>query len=280
MSLKVILGTANAVIDPTSTYGAITQPTASWYAPKDAVVGTVYENPDGSVTIHFQSVEWAYSGSDDSTDVYQVCIVDVDNTILYFGERREGQTIANVLDVYVADRMMITIPKIVAQSPPMAMALTREAEMLSQYLASLTGGLALSTSIAIPAIGVNPSSQTAGTINGTAIDLRDFNRVMWVLGVGSVGDAGTVDAHIEQSADGSSGWTTLASSAITQVTASNKWVTLETRHSSLGSGQHFARFVLVIGVNPVLVSLVPIATTPVQPASDEDDASVVQRKSA
>lgn len=136
----------------------------------------------------------------------------------------------------------------------------------------------LTQGLSIPAAELDPVSQAAATVTSGAVDLAKFRRAMFIVMVGNVGGAGTVDAKIQQSATGSSGWSDVTGSAITQITASNKIATLEIRADQLSSGQRFVRLSLTVGTNAVLIAVLPIGGEAVQkPGNANDIAAVTQR---
>ena len=136
----------------------------------------------------------------------------------------------------------------------------------------------LSQALSIAGAEIDPVSQAAATVTSGAVDMAKFHRALFVLMVGSVGDAGTVDAKLQQSANGSSSWTDVAGSSITQVAASNKIVTLELRYDQLTPGQHYVRLSVTVGTNAVLITALPLGGEAIQkPGSANDVAAVAQR---
>jgi hypothetical protein len=108
--------------------------------------------------------------------------------------------------------------------------------------------------------------------------MSKFKRVMFVLMVGSVGAAGTVDAKLQESATSGGTYTDIASSNITQITASNKIVTLEIRADQMT--KQFCRLSVTVGTNAVLISAVGLAgEANFKPGSKSgaDIAAVAQR---
>lgn len=59
------------------------------------------------------------------------------------------------------------------------------------------------------AVSLPPASRTAATANGTAVNLRNYHAASVVFSTGSLG-GGTATPTIEESADGSTGWTAIA----------------------------------------------------------------------
>jgi hypothetical protein len=108
---------------------------------------------------------------------------------------------------------------------------------------------------------IDPVSQANGAGSGliSGIDMSKIQRLLFVLQIGSVGGAGTVDAKIQESASSGSGYADCSSSAvgpisITQVTASNKVVTLEIRADQLSAGKRYVQLFVTIGGNAVLIA--------------------------
>jgi hypothetical protein len=136
----------------------------------------------------------------------------------------------------------------------------------------------LSQALCLAGTEIDPVSQGAGTVLTGGVDLSKFKRVLFVLQVGSVGGAGTVDAKLQQSSALASGYADIAGSNITQVTASNKIVTLEIRSDQLTGSNRYVRLSVTVGTNAVLISAVALGGEAVEkPASANDIAAVAQR---
>jgi hypothetical protein len=145
------------------------------------------------------------------------------------------------------------------------------------YTEQLSQGLSLGAA-------VNPVSQGVGTADSGGIDMQQFRRAIFVIEVGAVGGAGTVDAKLQESnaSNFGSGVTDVAgngivtTASITQITAGNKQATIEIRAGQLT--KRYVRCRLTIGGNAVLVSCTPIAgEANHKPGNANDDASVAQR---
>lgn len=75
-----------------------------------------------------------------------------------------------------------------------------------------------------PAVGTVPAAVAAGTRNGSAIDRSGFSSCVLVAQTGAVAgspSAQSLDAKLQESADGATGWTDIAGAAITAVTAAS-----------------------------------------------------------
>lgn len=73
-------------------------------------------------------------------------------------------------------------------------------------------------------LGVAPQSASAGTINGAAIDRLGFGSAVLVAECGAATGAPTtrtVNSKLQQSADGSTGWTDVTNAATPTLSADN-----------------------------------------------------------
>lgn len=130
---------------------------------------------------------------------------------------------------------------------------------------------------------LDPVSQAAGTTTPmTDIDMSLVRRLMIILQIGSVGASGTVDAKLRASKTAGGAYTDITGAAITQVTVSNKVVTIEIRDDELpgivGAGYRYVQLSLTIGANAVLVAGVALGgEAEHKPAKANDIAAVTQR---
>ena len=126
---------------------------------------------------------------------------------------------------------------------------------------------------------LHSQSLGAGTDNSiTNIDFSKVERMMWIIDVGSVGAAGTVDFKLQESKTSGGTYQDIAGTAITQVTASNKVVTVELRADQLDAGYRYVRHNLVIGTNAVQVCVLALGgEAEYKPAKSQDIATVAQR---
>ena len=138
----------------------------------------------------------------------------------------------------------------------------------------------LSQALSIAGTEIDPVSQAAGTVTTGGVDISKFHRAMFVVMVGSVGAAGTVDAKLQTSpvSNFASGVADVTGSNITQVTAGNKVVTLEMRADQVPAGARYARLSVTVGTNAVLIAALAIGSeAALKPASANDVAAVAQR---
>src|SRR5438132_168501 len=100
---------------------------------------------------------------------------------------------------------------------------------------------------------LDPVSQGVGTTTPmTDIDMSKYRRLMIVLQVGAIG-TGTVDPKLRESKTSGGTYQDVTGGGITQVTASNKVVTIEIRAGMLDAGYQFVQLSLTIGTAAVLV---------------------------
>lgn len=70
-------------------------------------------------------------------------------------------------------------------------------------------------------VSIRPQTLTASA-NGIAVDTQGYEEAVALLEVGAVsGTSPTLDVKIQESADGSTGWTDITGKAFTQVTVSD-----------------------------------------------------------
>jgi hypothetical protein len=93
---------------------------------------------------------------------------------------------------------------------------------------------------------IRPQSATSN-VNGSAVDTSGYNSAAVVLEVGAVsGTNPTLSVKIQESADGSTGWTDVDGAVFTQVTSANNSQIL--RVEGLGtSRQRYLRAVATLG---------------------------------
>jgi hypothetical protein len=127
---------------------------------------------------------------------------------------------------------------------------------------------------------MDPASTNAGTTQPiTDIDMSKVRRVMFIINIGSVGGAGTVDVSIKESKTAGGSYQALTNAvAITQVTTSNKIVTVELRDDQLDAGYRYVQVNLTIGANAVVLGMTCLGgEAEAKPAKAQDIAAVAQR---
>ena len=107
--------------------------------------------------------------------------------------------------------------------------------------------------------------------------MQKFRRALFVILTGTVTAGGSLSAKLQESADGSTGWTDIAGAALAAITASNKAATLELRADQMT--KRYVRATLTeTGVQNVVCSCVALGGSAVEkPGSAQDVAAVTQR---
>jgi hypothetical protein len=103
---------------------------------------------------------------------------------------------------------------------------------------------------------IKPQAAGAGTINGPAIDRLGFLSAVLHVGTGDVSgspSAQTVDAKLQESADGATGWTDISGAAISQITSANAQAEKDV---SLSGAKRYIRAVVTVsftgGTSPTI----------------------------
>lgn len=124
---------------------------------------------------------------------------------------------------------------------------------------------------------IDPVSQAPGTVYTDAIDMRYWERVVFVVSVGALGASATVDFDVCEGTT-TSPTTSITGKSITQLTKastdSNKQALVEVRAEELDPANRYIRGKLTVGTAASLVSVVALGTGYHKPASDYDLASV------
>jgi hypothetical protein len=116
--------------------------------------------------------------------------------------------------------------------------------------------------------GINPVDQAAGTVNGGSIDRSGFLSCVLHLACGAASGAPTaqtVDAKLQESADGSTGWSDITGAAVTQLTADNTESQVDV---DLGTVKKFIRAVVTVGFTGGTSPSIPVAATVVLGGAD------------
>lgn len=94
---------------------------------------------------------------------------------------------------------------------------------------------------------VTPRAAVAGAINGTAIDTEGYSDAVAIVTVGATTgtpDSFTVAAKVQESADGSTGWTDVTGAAIATVTAASKTGEIAVPIASRAAAARYIRVVV------------------------------------
>ena len=123
---------------------------------------------------------------------------------------------------------------------------------------------------------VNPANNNNATANSAAIDMSKFHEAMFILLLGAVDN--TTDFKLQESTDGSTGWSDISGKAITQLggTDDNKQAVINLKTAEMS--KRYARGV-VTNVNGTtnIVAMVALGQRPrIGPASSDNLTSVAQ----
>lgn len=112
----------------------------------------------------------------------------------------------------------------------------------------------------VPKGGFFPISQAAGTVNGPAIDRSGkLSGILIALCGAATGTPTTqaVDAKLQDSADGSTGWADITGAAVTQMTADDS---IQRVNVKLDTARQFIRVQLVVAFTGGASPEIPIAS--------------------
>ncbi len=102
--------------------------------------------------------------------------------------------------------------------------------------------------------GITSQLQTAGTVNGTGIDTRDFDEALIVLNAGATSGSGTLDVKVQDSADNSS-FTDISGAAFTQITTATDVANYVGRVRT----KAYRRYIRIVSVNAVADAQVAVS---------------------
>lgn len=108
-------------------------------------------------------------------------------------------------------------------------------------------------------VGIDPDNASAGTINGAAIDRTGFESCVLHLAAGAASGAPTtqaIDAKLQESADGATGWTDIEDAAVTQITADDTDGEVDV---DLSGAKQFIRAVVEVAFTGGTTPAIPVA---------------------
>lgn len=124
---------------------------------------------------------------------------------------------------------------------------------------------------------IDPDSYSAGTQYTDAIDMKYWERVVFVIAVGDMGTNGTIDFSVCEGTT-TTPTTAITGKSITQLTQTgtdnDKQVLVEVRAEEMDPANRYIRGKLVVGTAASDVCVVALATGWHKPASDLDLSSV------
>lgn len=128
---------------------------------------------------------------------------------------------------------------------------------------------------------IQPASQAAGTVNGSAIDTLGFDEANYTVPTGAI-DAGItgVDVKIQESADGSTGWADITGAAIVSLDGADDGaipaIGIRIGGRAAGTRKRYQRPVLVVaGTGNAVCGVVCDLTSPHKAPVTNTPASVL-----
>ncbi len=109
-----------------------------------------------------------------------------------------------------------------------------------------------------------PDAWATGAANSAAIDTQKFRQAAFYVNLADKGAAGTLDYKIQESDDGSTGWTDVSGAAITQLTA-NGTARVSVNVNATGRGRYL-RAVMTVGGNTVDAGSLCVLSCPINSA--------------
>ena len=129
---------------------------------------------------------------------------------------------------------------------------------------------------------IAPISQGVGTVSSAWVDVKNTHALMAIINTGILGTSATVDAKIQQAtAVAGTGAKDVTGKAITQIvkaTGDGKQALINFRPQDLDTngGFHFVQLQVTVGTAASLVSAEIMGGSRFEPASDLNNAIVVQ----
>lgn len=127
---------------------------------------------------------------------------------------------------------------------------------------------------------IAPKSLDAGAENGVAVDTAGFGDGVAIISIGAATgspSAQTVDAKLQESANGTSGWADISGAAIVQATADNKTAEIKISRRTRAASERYIRAVITPGFTGGTSPEIPCAATIVlgnpEYASDVDNST-------
>jgi len=125
---------------------------------------------------------------------------------------------------------------------------------------------------------IDPDAYGTGAQSSDSIDMCYFDRVVFIVMAGDLGNNGTLDFKVQESANGSS-WSDLSGKSVTQLTQagtdSDKQAIVEVRADELSAGYRYLRGVMTVGTAASDAAVIAIAgDLRYSPASSYDLSSV------
>lgn len=134
---------------------------------------------------------------------------------------------------------------------------------------------------ALPVDGIHAQAVSVGSALTGAVDLGAVRQVAFLVDSGTLGSSATLDFQLLGSATSGGSYTAITGTAITTITASNKYAIVSTTNeyiNELALGYRYIKGQVTIGTATSTVAVTVIASdTEFEPAARLNAASVVQK---
>ena len=144
----------------------------------------------------------------------------------------------------------------------------------------------LTQGLTIAAAGRHSASQGAATVLTSAVDLKKFRKLLFILDAGTLGTSATVDFKLTAATTSGGTYSDITGAAITQLTQagtdnSNTYCFVEVSadfiQNLLGNGYEFVKGSLTVATAASQISVIVLgAVGDHEPTSDNADASLLQ----
>ncbi len=112
-------------------------------------------------------------------------------------------------------------------------------------------------------VSVRPIASSGATHNGAAIDTLGFNSLLADVEIGAATGSPTsftVDAKLQESTNGSSGWADISGASITQQTAESKSAQIALEGLGVGTRKRYVRVVITTAFVGGTTPTIPVAS--------------------
>ena len=136
-------------------------------------------------------------------------------------------------------------------------------------------------SMTVAAAGIRSQSVAASTVLTSAVNLQKFRKVLFLIDIGTLGASATIDFKVQAAKTSGGTYADVASTSITQVTASNKTEIVEVSadhvQNTMGNGYQYLKGSLTVGTAASQASVTVLGVIgDHEPTSDNKDSSLDQ----
>ncbi len=126
---------------------------------------------------------------------------------------------------------------------------------------------------------IDPVDVNNTSTSSDNLDMSLFREGMFILQTGVMAASSTLDAKLQESVNGTSGWQDITGKSMTQMvnTDDNKQVVFNIKAEELSAGYRYVKLLLTPSAHSILASAVVLGMKPaIGPANDNDISSVAQ----